>query len=73
MKARNGGVYGVAAASGVHYTRIYSFLRGGRMEEENAGKLRAACPEVPPSLWVDAFAPLPEGEDSPSPAAEASP
>lgn len=57
IKARDGGVYGLAAISGVHFTRIYSFLAGGGLGEENARKLRAALPEVDASAWADAFAP----------------
>lgn len=59
IKARDGGVAGVAEVCGVHYTRIYAFLAGSRLEEPNAGKLRAALPEVPDTLWADAYAPMP--------------
>lgn len=59
IKARPGGVYGFAGVSGVHFTRIYSFLRGGRLEEDNAGKLRVALPEINDAVWADAFAPPP--------------
>ncbi len=59
IKARTGGVAGLAEATGLHFTRIYAFLRGSGLDPDNAGKLRAALPEVAPSLWADAFAPVP--------------
>lgn len=62
IKAKPGGVYAVGTASGVHYTRIYAFLRGSAMEPENAGRLRAVLPEVRDALWADAFAPTPDVE-----------
>jgi len=62
IRKREGGVYGLASECGVHFTRIYAFLRGGGLDPKNAGALRAALPEVPTSVWVDAFVPLPEGE-----------
>ncbi len=52
-----GGVYAVAAISGVHFTRIYAFLRGSGMEPGNASRLRAALPEVAADTWADVFAP----------------
>lgn len=45
---------------GVHATNVYGFLRGGRLEEGNAGRLRALLPGLPAEVWADAFAPLPE-------------
>lgn len=72
IKAKPKGVYGVWDMSGVHFTRIYAFLAGGSLGEENAGKLRAALPEVPAELWADAFAPLPS-ERPEHGAAEAAP
>ena len=54
------GVYAVAQRAGVHFTRVYAFLRGAGLTEENAGKLRAALPGVPPEVWAEAFAPTPD-------------
>ena len=59
MKAKAGGVHGVADDAGVHFTRVYAFLAGGSLGQENAGRLRAALPEVGDALWADAFAPPP--------------
>lgn len=53
------GVYAVAERSGVHFTRIYAFLRGRSMEPENAGRLRASLPAVPAEVWVAVLAPVP--------------
>jgi hypothetical protein len=52
-----GGVYEVAERSGVHFTRIYAFLRGAMMEPENAGRLRAELPGLPADVWANIFAP----------------
>ena len=58
-----GGVYAVADSCGVHFTQIYNFLKGKGLTEPNAGKLRAALPDVPAEAWADAFAPVPPAED----------
>lgn len=55
---RHDGVYAVAAASGVHYTQVYAFLRGGVLKPENAGRLRSVVTSVDASVWADAFAPV---------------
>lgn len=55
----NGGVYAVARRAGVHFTQVYSFLRGGSLTQANAGKLRAAVRGVRADVWADAFAPAP--------------
>lgn len=57
MKER-GGVYAVAAATGLHFTQVYAFLRGASLRPENAGKLRAALPDVPAEVWADVAAPV---------------
>ncbi len=59
-----GGVYAVAGRSGVHFTRVYAFLRGSGMESKNASRLRAALPDVAADVWADVFAPpsVPEQE-----------
>lgn len=59
-----GGVYAVAQQSEVHFTQIYSFLRGGQLRPENAGKLRAALPDVSAEVWADIAAPLVDVEAS---------
>lgn len=56
------GVYAVAAASGVHFTQVYAFLRGKGLSEPNAGKLRSVLTSVSAETWADAFAPMPETE-----------
>lgn len=55
---RAGGVYRVSEAAGLHFTQVYAFLRGGRLREDNAGKLRAQLPEVPAEVWADIAAPV---------------
>ena len=60
-----GGVYAVAERSGVHFTRIYAFLRGGNMEPSNAGRLRAELVSVPAEVWAECLAPAPQGEVAP--------
>lgn len=67
---RHGGVYALAEATSLHFTQIYAFLRGGGMKEPNAGRLRAALPELDAELWADAFAPMPD--DAPASSAGAS-
>lgn len=56
---RNGGVYAVARRAGVHFTQVYSFLRGGSLKRSTAGKLRASVRGVRADVWADAFAPVP--------------
>lgn len=48
----------LAAASGVHFTRIYAFIHGSGLAPINAGKLRAAMPEVPDTVWLELQAPV---------------
>lgn len=57
MKETHGGVYATAAASGLHFTMLYSFLKGGTLLRPNASRLRAALPSVAADVWADAFAP----------------
>ena len=49
----------LAAASGVHFTRLYAFLHGSGLDPVNCGKLRAAMPEVPDDVWLELQAPEP--------------
>lgn len=56
---RTRGVMGVYRASGVHFTRLYAFLKGSDLGPENAGKVRAAMPEVPEVVWLELCAPTP--------------
>lgn len=60
------GVYAVAQRAGIHFTQIYSFLRGGNLRPDNAGKLRAALPDVPAEVWADIAAPV-DGDPEPEP------
>lgn len=55
-----GGVYKVAERTGIHYTRIYAFLRGSGMEADNASRLRAELSELSADVWADVFAPMPK-------------
>jgi hypothetical protein len=57
-----GGVYEVSERSGVHFTRIYAFLRGAMMEPDNAGKLRAELADLPAEVWANIFAPRIEAQ-----------
>jgi hypothetical protein len=59
-----GGVYAVAYRSGVHFTRIYAFLRGGSMEPTNAGRLRAELEAVDAEVWAEILAPAPASSES---------
>lgn len=54
-----GGMTLVANETGIHFTQIYAFLRGGGLRTENAGRLRLALPKVDDAVWADAFAPPP--------------
>jgi hypothetical protein len=49
----------LAAASGVHFSRLYAFLLGGGLDPVTAGRLRAAMPEVAAKHWLALQAPLP--------------
>lgn len=55
-----GGVYAVAERTGLHFTQVYGFLRGGNLRPENAGRLRAALSDLPDEVWADVGAPLPD-------------
>lgn len=49
----------LAAASGVHFTRLYAFLQGSGLDPVNAGRLRVAMPEVAAEVWLELQAPVP--------------
>ena len=56
---RKRGVLRVSEASGIHFTRLYAFLKGGGLAPDTCGKLRAAVPEVGGALWLELQAPAP--------------
>lgn len=61
------GVLRVYEASGVHFTRLYAFLKGSDLGPENAGKVRAVMPEIPDAMWLELCAPTPPAPDAPTP------
>ena len=56
---RSRGVPALARESGVHFTRLYAFLKGANLDPDNSGKLRAALVEVPDDVWLALCAPVP--------------
>lgn len=66
-----GGVYAVARRSGIHYTRLYAWLRGtSDLREAARAALRAQIPEVDDATWGAALAPAPDQQPE---ASEATP
>ena len=59
------GVPQVARASGVHFTRLYRFLRGSQLDADNVGRLRVVLVEVPDEVWLAFAAPLPDMTEAP--------